>query len=55
MTNEELEELLREWAAAKGGTVTYDDLEALAAVLGEHFPNPEETTFDEARQLLRLA
>lgn len=54
MTDEELAQLIREWAVAKGGVVTDDDFDCLAAVLGEHFPDPEAATLEEARRVLNL-
>lgn len=54
MTDEELAQLIREWAVAKGGIVTDDDFDSLAAVLAEHFLSPETATLEQARQVLRL-
>ena len=54
MTDEELAQLIREWAAARGGIVTDDDFDSLAAVLGEHFLSPETATLEEARRVLGL-
>ena len=54
MTDKELAQLIIEWAVAKGGIVTDDDFDSLAAVLGEHCPNPETATLEQARQVLGL-
>jgi len=54
VTDEELAQLIIEWAAARGGTVTDDDLDSLVAVLGEHFISPEAATLEEARRVLNL-
>ena len=52
MTDEELAQLIRAWAIAKGGIITDDDLDSLAAMLGEHFISPETATLEEARRVL---
>ena len=54
MTDEELAQLIREWAVAKGGIVTDDDFDSLAAVLAEHFLSPETAPLEQARQVLGL-
>lgn len=54
MTDEELAQLIREWASARGGIVTDDDFDSLAAILGEHFLSPETATLGEARKVLGL-
>ena len=55
MTLEETKELLKEWAAARGGTFTQEDLDNLTAVLEERFLSPETTTLEQARQAIGLA
>lgn len=54
MTNEEMKQLLVEWAVAKGGYFTYDELDSLTAVLEEHFDSPETATLEEARRVVGL-
>ena len=54
MTDEEVKTLLVEWAIAKGGFFTYEELDSLTAVLEEHLPNPETATLEQARQVLGL-
>ena len=54
MTDEEMKQLLVEWAVAKGGYFTYDELDSLTAVLEEHFLSPEMATLEGARQVLGL-
>jgi len=54
MTDEELEQLVMEWMAARGGVATDDDFDALASVLAEHFPNLETATLEETRRVLGL-
>lgn len=55
MTDEELEDLLLEWAIAKGGSFTEEELKSLIAVLEEHFLSPETATLEKAREVLGLA
>ena len=55
MTDEEVRELLLEWANAKGGSFTEEELESLTAVLEEHFDSPQTATIEEARQVIGLA
>ena len=55
MTDEEPAQLIREWAVARGGIVTDDDFDNLAAVLGEHFLSPDDATLEEARGVLGLS
>ena len=54
MTDEEVKELLMEWAAAKGGSFTEDDLASLIAVLEERFLSPETATLEQAREAIGL-
>jgi hypothetical protein len=54
MTGEEVKQLLVEWATAKGGFFTDEELDSLAAVLEEHLPDPETATLQQARQVLGL-
>jgi len=54
MTDAEVAQLLREWAVAKGGFFTDEELQSLIAVLEEHLPDPETATLEEARQILGL-
>lgn len=54
MTDEEVAQLILEWAVAKGGFFTYEELGSLIAVLEEHLPDPETATLEEARQVLGL-
>lgn len=54
MTDKEVEQMLIEWACARGGVVTDEDFESLYAVLEEHFPDVEKATLEEARQVLGL-
>jgi len=55
MTDEEIKQLLIEWANAKGGTFTEQELESLTAVLEEHFDSPQTASIEEARRLIGLA
>lgn len=55
MTDEEAKNLLCEWASAKGGTFTQEELDSLVAVLEEHFLNPETATLERAREVVGLA
>ena len=48
MTDEEVAQLILEWAIAKGGFFTDEELDSLTAVLEEHFPDPETATLWEA-------
>ena len=48
MTDEEVAQLLLEWATAKGGYFTDEELDSLTAVLEEHLPNPETATLEQA-------
>ena len=54
MTYEEVEVLLLEWAAAKGGRFTEEDLASLIAVLEERFLSPETATLEQAREAIGL-
>ena len=54
MTDEEVAQLIKEWAIAKGGLFTDEELDSLTAVLEEHLPDPETATLEEARQVLGL-
>lgn len=54
MTNEEAETLLLEWASAKGGRFTQEELDSLVAVLEEHFIRPETATLEKAREVIGL-
>ena len=55
MTLEVVKELLREWAEAKGGSFTDEDLASLVAVLEERFLSPETATLEQAREAIGLA
>ena len=55
MTDEEVKQLLVEWATARGGFFTDEELDSLTAVLEEHLPDPETATLEQARQVLGLA
>ena len=54
MNEQEMEQLLLEWMAAKGGAVTDGQFADLTACLEEHFADPETTTLEEARKALAL-
>jgi len=54
MTDEEVAQLILEWATAKGGFFTGEELDSLTAVLEEHFDSPETATLQDARQVLGL-
>ena len=54
MTEEEVEQLILEWASAKGGFFTDEELDSLTAVLEEHFISPETATLEEARRVIGL-
>jgi hypothetical protein len=54
MTDDEIAQLILEWATAKGGYFADDELDSLRAVLEEHFLSPETTTLEEAKQVLGL-
>jgi len=54
MTDEEVAQLILEWATAKGGYFTDEELDGLTAVLEEHFDSPQTATLEEARQVLGL-
>jgi len=54
MTDDEIAQLLLEWATAKGGFFTDEELDSLTAVLEEHFLSPETATLEEAKQVLGL-
>jgi hypothetical protein len=54
MTDEEVAQLIKEWAIAKGGFFSDEELESLTAVLEEHFDSPETATLQDARQVLGL-
>lgn len=54
MTEEEVKVLLLEWATAKGGSFTDEELNSLTAVLEEHFLNPETATLERAREVIGL-
>jgi len=54
MTDEEIRQLLLEWANAKGGSFTEDELESLTAILEEHFDTPQTATIEEARRVIGL-
>ena len=53
MTDEEVKALLLEWATAKGGQFTDEELDSLIAVL-EHFASPETATLEKAREVIGL-
>ena len=55
MTDDEVAQLLLEWATAKGGSFTDEELDSLTVVLEEHFESPETATLWEARRVLGLA
>jgi hypothetical protein len=55
VSDEEIKQLLLEWADAKGGTFTEEELESLTAVLEEHFDSPRTATFEEVRRVIGLA
>ena len=55
MSDEEINQLLLEWANAKGGTFTEEELESLTAILEEHFDSPQTATIEEARRVIGLA
>jgi hypothetical protein len=48
MTDDEVAQLILEWATAKGGYFTDEELDSLIAVLEEHFESPETATLWEA-------
>jgi len=54
MTDEEVKILLLEWASAKGGMFTQEELDSLVAVLEEHFINPETATLEGVRKVIGL-
>jgi hypothetical protein len=54
MTDEEVKQLLVEWATAKGGFFTDEELDSVTAVLEEHLPDPETATLQQARRVLGL-
>jgi hypothetical protein len=54
MTDDEVAQLILEWATAKGGFFTDEELDSLTAVLEEHFDRPETATLEEARRVLGL-
>ena len=54
MTDDEVAQLILEWATAKGGYFTDDEIDSMTAVLEEHLPDPETATLEEARQVLGL-
>jgi hypothetical protein len=54
MTDEEIAQLIKEWAVAKGGFFTNEELDSLTAVLEEHFDSPETATLQEARRVVGL-
>jgi len=54
VSDEEIKQLLLEWANAKGGTFTEEELESLTAILEEHFDSPQTATIEEARRVIGL-
>jgi hypothetical protein len=54
MTDDEIAQLILEWATAKGGYLADEELDSLTAVLEEHFDSPETATLEEARRVLGL-
>jgi hypothetical protein len=54
MTNKEVVNLTKEWAIAKGGFFTDEELDSLTAVLAKHFMGPETATLEEAGRILGL-
>jgi hypothetical protein len=44
MTDDEVAQLILEWAVAKGGFFTDEELDSLMAVLEEHFDSRETAT-----------
>ena len=54
MTDDEVAQLILEWATAKGGYLADDELDSLTAVLQEHFLSPEMATLEEAKEVLGL-
>jgi hypothetical protein len=54
MTDDEVAELILEWATAKGGFFTDEDIDSLIAVLEEHFESPKTATLEEARRVAGL-
>jgi hypothetical protein len=55
MTEEEVGQLILEWAKARGGVFTDEELDSLIALLEEHFPGgPQRTTLEEAKRVLGL-
>ena len=54
MTNDEIELLLLEWAKARGGYITEQNIESITARLEEHFLDPDTTTLEQARRVLGL-
>jgi hypothetical protein len=54
MTDDEVAQLILEWATAKGGYFTDEELDSLIAVLEEHLPDPETATLEEAKRVLGL-
>jgi hypothetical protein len=55
VSDEEIKQLLLEWADAKGGIFSEEELESLTAVLEEHFDSPLTATIEEARRVIGLA
>ena len=55
MTDADVAELIRQFAKAKGGTVTEQELDCMTAILEEHWLTPEEATLEEALKVLGLA
>jgi hypothetical protein len=55
MTDDEIAQLLLEWATAKGGFFTDEELDSLTAALEEHFLSPETATLEEAKDVLGLS
>ena len=48
VTEEELSQLIQEWAISKGPLVTGDDFDSLAALLEEHHLSPEMANLEKA-------
>ncbi|MBI4294666.1 MAG: hypothetical protein HY669_00690 [Chloroflexi bacterium] len=55
MTDKEMDQLIILWMKARGGTATDADFDALAAILGEYLPSPDEATLEDALRVLGLS
>ena len=54
VTEDELRQLIMDWAIAKGGVVTDDDFDSVVALLEEHHLGPEMANLEKARKALRV-